>query len=121
MMRTTLALAFAGLLAFVVAVPAVVVNAQDKDKEPGVTVTQPGGICGLGPYGSTTIWYWAVYSNGRGVLKCDGELPPDQTPPTEKIQVPLNGSCGTPGGPTTDAFFTIDVDGRIALVCRTRP
>lgn len=77
--------------------------------------------CGVpaGDYGffSTPDWYWATYSNGRGVLKCVAHLGEGQEPPAELMILPA-GTCGTPAGTTEDAFTKIFPDGRVILICR---
>lgn len=113
----------AALAAFVLlfAVMVSTAFAGEGDPQPGVGYRVIDTNCGVpaGEYGffSTEDWWWATYSNGRGVLKCVTHLAQDQEPPATLMVVPA-GSCGTPDGVTTDAFTKIFPDGKVTLICR---
>jgi hypothetical protein len=77
--------------------------------------------CGIfaGDYGffTTNTWWWAVYPNGGGVLKCTSHLNPGQTPPAVLTIIP-GPACNTPTGITNDSFTKVFPDGHVVLICR---
>jgi hypothetical protein len=110
------------MLIILLTLSASTVFAGEGDPTPGVEYNPWGVSCGVpaGEYGffSTFDWWWAVYPNGGGVLKCVAHLNPGQTPPATILKIPVVGGCGTPGGFTSDAFTKVFPDGHIELICR---
>lgn len=118
-MKKAIAITVALLLLLALSVSAVI--AGEGDPTPGVEYRPINTTCGIpaGDYGffSTNMWWWAVYPNRGGVLKCITHLHENQRPPAELMTIPV-GSCGTPEGATNDAFTKIFPDGRVTLICR---
>ncbi len=113
-------------MAFLVSlsVPTVVAQQDKGSPVPEVGYRTIDANCGVsgGDYGFFTAddWWWAVYSNGIGVLKCETELPAGETPPAETITIPGETTCGTPAGSTADNFTRITPEGRVTLICIVR-
>ena len=96
--------------------------AGSGDPVPGVEYNPSGVSCGVpaGDWGwfSTFNWWWATYSNDRGILKCLTHLDNGQAPPSVTVTVPGSGYCATPGGITEDFFTRVFPDGAVHLICR---
>lgn len=123
MKRTVVILLVVSLMLIVSATVAFAGDDGKGDPQPKVGYRPIDTDCGVpaGDWGffTTADWWWAVYSNGNGVLKCITHLSPDQTPPAERVNIPVAG-CGTPVGTTDDAWTTVFPDGSVHLICRVR-
>ena len=102
------------LLAFLLTLSVAGVMAG-KDDQPDVGYRPFDVSCGIYQYGVTADWWWAEYSNGKGVLKCIGET---DNPPSE-VTIEYVDNCGTPAGTTDDAFIKVFPNGAVHLICRT--
>ena len=122
-MKRNFAILFSVFLLLILGSTTVFAGGGKGDPQPEVGYRVIDSDCGVpaGDYGFfvTSEWWWATYSNGRGVLKCVTHLEKGQTPPAETITIPV-GLCGTPGGSTEDAFTRIFPNGAVHLICRVK-
>ncbi len=119
-MKKVLVITLAMLILLTLGVTSVLAGKGDDQPEVGYRPIDTS--CGIvaGEWGNfnTPVWWWAVYSNDRGVLKCEAKLDKGQTPPETVVTLPGDSVCGTPGGTTDNYFVRVFPSGRVSLICR---